>query len=66
MGLELLGQAGEACGEGAGVGRLRKGSGEGTGSELLVGRPQAQKKPEKGQRMKGRCGSGIKETGAKN
>lgn len=48
------------------MGRLRKGSGEGTCFELLVGRLQAQKKQEKGQRMKGRYGSGIEETGAKN
>lgn len=50
---------------GLGEGRLRKGSGEGTCSELLMGMMQAQKKQEKGQRMKGRYGNGIKKTGAK-
>lgn len=45
--------------------RPRKGSGEGTCSELLKGRMQAQKKQEKGQRTKGSYESGIKETIAK-
>lgn len=45
--------------------RPRKGSGEGTCSELLKGRMQAQKKQEKGQRTKVSCGNGIKETVAK-
>lgn len=50
---------------GLGEGRLRKGSGEGTCSEFLMGMVQAQKKQEKGQRRKGRYGNGIKEAGAK-
>lgn len=45
--------------------RPRKGSGEGTGSELLKGGMQAQEKQEKGQRTKGRYGSEIRETVAK-
>lgn len=47
---------------GAGGGERRWG---GIFSEHLMGRMQAQKKPEKGQRTKGRCGSRIKEIGAK-
>lgn len=48
-----------------GLGEGREGRWGGIFSEHLMGRMQAQKKPEKGQRTKGRCGSRIKEIGAK-